>query len=65
MIKEKLNLLAVYMLAYGSLSTWVKRYQYVCAYLALSSTTLLTLLTFSMKLKGGKIFSHFYLTLIQ
>ena len=65
MIKEKLNLLALFMLAYGSLSTWVKRYQYVCACLALSSTTLLTLLTFSMKLKGGKIFSHFYSTLIQ
>ena len=46
-IKEELNLLAVFMLAYGSFSTWIKQYQYVCACLTLSSTTLLTLLTFN------------------
>ena len=34
---------------------------FLCACLTLSSTTLLTLLTLSMKLKGGKIFPHFYL----
>ena len=36
----------------------------VYACVTLSSTTLLTLLTFSMKVKGGKIFSYFYLALI-
>ena len=29
------------MLAYGSFKTWIKQYQYVCACLTLSSTTLL------------------------
>ena len=35
-----------------------------CYSVTLSFTTLLTLLTFSMKVKGDKIFSYFYLALI-
>ena len=63
-MKEELKSPVVFTLAYGSFTTWIKQYQYVCACLTLSSITLLTLLTFSMKLEGSKISSHFYSAVI-
>ena len=38
-IKEELNLLAVFMLAYGSFSTWIKQYQYVSSCLTISHSS--------------------------
>ena len=58
-MKQELNSLAVFMLAYGSFTNWIKQYQYLCACLNLSSTTLLTLLNFFIKAERRRsIFSH-------